>query len=439
MRQIEAVTAGIFHAGNTCPNCQETVATGQLIVTCPQCGSVHHETCWTRKPGCASYHCGCDGPLQYGKCLPDIVINMSELANVCPPPAPVKRSAAEISAPFLPKKPERFSRLALASSIMAGCSMLGIIGVLAGSVPAVIIAIAAALCAMILGVFALVIINNTENRVYGFKAAGISVLAPAILIIILFVNLGSHLNRSSMQQQVDLKISENLPSEAQLQRMPAPAANAMRANVVIKCKNGILGETRYGSGIVIRLNNHKAYILTNKHVIGEQKNAAINVLFYNGEQSKSSIEWSAPEGVDIAIIACQVLSLDKYQPIKTTETMFGPGEKVFAIGNPMELSWSYTEGTISGVRENTTGERSVELYQTQTPINSGNSGGGLYTTAGMLIGVNTLTEDKAKTEGLNFAFALPVVLQVLDKETRERLLGPDSIERPAKVEDDKQF
>jgi hypothetical protein len=34
---------------------------------------------------------------------------------------------------------------------------------------------------------------------------------------------------------------------------------------------------------------------------------------------------------------------------------------------------------------------------------------------------------------------LPVVLQLLDKETRERLFGPDSIERPAKVEDDKQF
>src|ERR1041384_4292082 len=144
----DPASASLFHAGNTCPHCQETVAAGQLIVTCPQCGSVHHETCWTRKPGCASYHCDVTVRMQSSNVRPDIVINAAELAHVRPPPPPIKRSPQEISAPFMPKKPERLSRLALGSAITAGLSLIGIAGAITANVPMVVLAIAAALVAI---------------------------------------------------------------------------------------------------------------------------------------------------------------------------------------------------------------------------------------------------------------------------------------------------
>jgi len=275
---------------------------------------------------------------------------------------------------------------------------------------------------MTMGVLALLAINNTENRIHGMPYASAGVLCPVILIVIYFGCLGSNLRHHAMQVQTDLKIGENLPTEEQLGRMTKATGNAMRANVVISCSSGF--ETRYGSGIILRMDNHKAYIMTNKHVIGDNRNSGINLVFYTGEKSDAKVEWSAPGTVDIAIISCpQVLTLDKYQQVKIAGTLLGPGEKVFAVGNPMGLSWTYTEGTISSLRKSQSGEHKVDLYQTQTPINSGNSGGGLYSVDGELVGVNTMTEDKSLAENLNFAIALPGIVQMMSAAEQGRILG----------------
>jgi serine protease DegQ len=86
----------------------------------------------------------------------------------------------------------------------------------------------------------------------------------------------------------------------------------------------------------------------------------------------------------------------------------------------MGYTWSYTEGIISGVRQDAKG---VTYYQTQTPINSGNSGGGLYGEDGTLIGLNTWTQDKSVAEGLNFALATTTILRLMPVAQRKRLLS----------------
>jgi S1-C subfamily serine protease len=88
----------------------------------------------------------------------------------------------------------------------------------------------------------------------------------------------------------------------------------------------------------------------------------------------------------------------------------------------MGLSWSYTEGIISGIRSSRGGERGIDIYQTQTPINTGNSGGGLYSMNGILMGINTWTQDKSVAEGLNFATTTTSLLRLLSEAERERLL-----------------
>ncbi|MCW8133945.1 MAG: trypsin-like peptidase domain-containing protein [Planctomycetota bacterium] len=419
----DPVPAGLFHAGNTCPFCQENVAAGQLIVTCPECGSIHHETCWTHKPGCSSYHCEKSGRMANPNLPADFVLTLDEVAVATPLPKRVARGSANVAAAYAPPPPERASKLAFVALGAALLSLVGFVGAISGTVEVVLLGIVVAFIAIAMAVISLVRINNPENRISGMPLAATATVLPVIFVIVFFAVLDASLRRSNKNSHVNLQIRDNLPSEEHLGRMPPNIGNAMRANVVIRFESGPL-EQSYGSGIVLKVEDHRTYILTNKHVIGEGKGGKVNVLFYTGEESPGAVEWTAPEGVDLAIVSSQVIAFDKYQPIAIATQPVSAGDGVFAIGNPMGLSWSYTEGIISGLRKVEGGPNGVELYQTQTPINSGNSGGGLYAKDGRLVGVNTLTEDKQFAEGLSFAISMETLLKLLTPEERAKWLDP---------------
>jgi S1-C subfamily serine protease len=76
------------------------------------------------------------------------------------------------------------------------------------------------------------------------------------------------------------------------------------------------------------------------------------------------------------------------------------GERVFAIGAPVGLEHTLTQGLISGLR-NLDGRN---LVQTDAPLSPGNSGGGLFDESGNLIGITTLAS-RAGIQNLNFAVA----------------------------------
>jgi hypothetical protein len=44
-------------AGASCPICQSPVATGEPVVTCPECDQIHHRECWAEIGGCGTYGC----------------------------------------------------------------------------------------------------------------------------------------------------------------------------------------------------------------------------------------------------------------------------------------------------------------------------------------------------------------------------------------------
>jgi serine protease Do len=75
------------------------------------------------------------------------------------------------------------------------------------------------------------------------------------------------------------------------------------------------------------------------------------------------------------------------------------------VGNPQDLTWSYTEGIISSIRDSGKESPTYKVFQTQTPINQGNSGGGLYRMNGELVGIIAWTKDKSQSEGIGFAIA----------------------------------
>jgi len=77
-----------------------------------------------------------------------------------------------------------------------------------------------------------------------------------------------------------------------------------------------------------------------------------------------------------------------------------PGSKVIAIGNPLGLSFTVTEGIVSAVKR--VGPNSkAEYIQTDVSLNPGNSGGPLIDVNGKVVGINNFKIGEA--ENLGFA------------------------------------
>jgi len=86
------------------------------------------------------------------------------------------------------------------------------------------------------------------------------------------------------------------------------------------------------------------------------------------------------------------------------------GQTVFAIGSPLGLDRTVSQGIISSRNRPMDGQ----LYiQTTTQINPGNSGGPLFNLRGEVVGVNNMKAMMAGIEGLNFAIPTVVVKNFL--------------------------
>jgi len=237
--------------------------------------------------------------------------------------------------------------------------------------------------------------------------------------------------------KLDMKqISETVRNAQPLIRAP------LMANVAIKSGSGFRAGT--GSGIALCNRDTFTYILTNAHVLSlgtrirnlselEKKAAEVEVTFFSGESAKGVPVWLAPEDIDLALL--RVATPKGFVP--TLKYQFGRqlsmGQKVFAIGNPVGLNWTYTDGVISALRKNRFGSKELTVVQIQTPLNHGNSGGGLYDLEGYLIGVNTWIYSKTVTEGLNFSIFIDEFFSLLGPEW-SKILGITDSTQPAEKE-----
>ena len=93
------------------------------------------------------------------------------------------------------------------------------------------------------------------------------------------------------------------------------------------------------------------------------------------------------------------------------------GDVVLAIGNPVGLSQTVTQGIVSATGRGQLGVATFENFiQTDAPINVGNSGGALINTSGELIGINTAVLAKnLGVEGIGFAIPVNLVRGVMSE------------------------
>lgn len=147
-----------------------------------------------------------------------------------------------------------------------------------------------------------------------------------------------------------------------------------------------------GSGFIF---TPEGYALTNAHVLSGGK--YVKVLTYDSDKWVNAQLIGYDSDMDIAILKIE----GKFENLKFGDSdQVQAGEKTIAMGNPLGLSFSVSEGIISAVHRS--GPNNIAAYfQTDVPLNRGNSGGPLINKKGEVIGVNNFKLQNS--ENLGFA------------------------------------
>jgi len=175
-----------------------------------------------------------------------------------------------------------------------------------------------------------------------------------------------------------------------------------------------------GSGVIVDKDN--AYIVTNHHVIFDERNEKpvdqIMVELMDKRVFEATVV-GLDRGTDLAILQIEADDI-KAVPIGDSESV-RVGEWVLAIGSPFSesLSHTVTAGIISAIGRNNV-MRGSDTYQnfiqTDAAINPGNSGGALLNMNGELIGINAAIASGSGRSNAGIGFAIPssIVTKVMN-------------------------
>lgn len=203
---------------------------------------------------------------------------------------------------------------------------------------------------------------------------------------------------------------ETVPSEGEELSLQELYKNCVDSIVCIKAysDSDITGYV-WGSGVVL---SEDGVILTNTHIV-EGQNKAVVVL---GDDSEYEAELIGADSIsDLAVLKIKAKGLKPAQFGDSNALMVG--DKVAAIGNPLrsEFRLTLTDGIISGIeRDMRYNGHSMNLLQTNTAINNGNSGGALFNMYGQVIGITNMkmTSSYSSVEGIGFAIPSATVANV---------------------------
>ncbi|MFF2653410.1 S1C family serine protease [Streptomyces sp. NPDC058045] len=175
----------------------------------------------------------------------------------------------------------------------------------------------------------------------------------------------------------------------------------------------IQGSKDLGSGVVY---DDQGHVVTNAHVVGDQK--TFKVTTAGSEQVLAADLVSSYPADDLAVIKLRKM------PAGLRAASFGDtagvavGQIVLAMGSPLGLSSSVTQGIVSatgrtvseGSSGGGTGATISDMVQTSAAINPGNSGGALVNLDGKVIGIPTLAAtdpDLGGSAAPGIGFAIP--------------------------------
>ena len=193
------------------------------------------------------------------------------------------------------------------------------------------------------------------------------------------------------------------------------AAIAAIEPAVVELKVTTAQGGQIGSGVIIDSNGD---IVTNNHVVsGEQ---SIEVLLSNGSTEQAQLIGTNAAD-DLAVVRIAPFAHMTVAQLGDSSKLV-VGQEVLAVGNPLGITETATQGIVSALNRSVTESAGTTLsnaIQTDAALNPGNSGGALVNLQGQLIGIPTLgavnTETNTTANGVSFAIPSNVVKTVVQQ------------------------
>ncbi|HEX5911482.1 MAG TPA: trypsin-like peptidase domain-containing protein [Thermoleophilaceae bacterium] len=203
-------------------------------------------------------------------------------------------------------------------------------------------------------------------------------------------------------------------------------AAAGPAVVSVRVRQG--GRQASGTGFLV---DGDGSIVTNSHVVGEAERVTVR-FDDSGREIPARVRGTDPSS-DLAVLDVDRSDVGSRRPLALARSSsVRVGDEVVAIGFPLGLDKTATEGIVSGLERDIQAPNGFQIdrvIQTDAPINPGNSGGPLLDTRGRVVGVNsqiaTAGAGASGSIGIGFAVPADAVRNVLP-----RLKAGERIERP---------
>ncbi|MBQ1242366.1 MAG: trypsin-like peptidase domain-containing protein [Oscillospiraceae bacterium] len=186
------------------------------------------------------------------------------------------------------------------------------------------------------------------------------------------------------------------------------------------------GSAGIGTGIIF---SEDGYIVTNAHVLVDGLGCYVS-LYTGGTYSASLV--GRDEKADLAVLKIDAEGL---RPAEFGDSnALKVGDSVYAIGNPLgfDLAGTFTDGMVSAVDRYLPEDVSLPLIQTNTALNSGNSGGPLINAYGQVVGINTMKLVKTYRndlgiEGLGFSIPISDCAYLINNIVRTGEAGRETV------------
>lgn len=161
-----------------------------------------------------------------------------------------------------------------------------------------------------------------------------------------------------------------------------------------------------GSGVIY---DKDGYIITNYHVVGADA-GEIKVTLFNGEVYDATYIYG-DESLDVSVIKIEKTNCPT---VEICDEALNYGEQIIVIGNALGNGFTLTSGYVSVPEREVTFSSTYEtmtLVQIDAAVNNGNSGGGLFNTAGQLVGIVNAKLSGTTSSGAsidNTGYAIPI-------------------------------
>lgn len=203
--------------------------------------------------------------------------------------------------------------------------------------------------------------------------------------------------------------NDDKPSEDKVFTAKEIYKNNVESVVSIVCKS-YYGKSS-GTGFIV---SEDGYIVTNNHVVeGAQ---SVSVTLYD-DTTYSATVVGTEETNDLAILKIEPKG-EIHSLIYGRSSDLEVGDPIYIIGNPLgDLTFTLTNGVVSALNRliDVQAGLSINMFQTNAAVNSGNSGGPAFDEHGYVIGIASAKYASAAIEGLSFCIPIDDVRSMIDE------------------------